>query len=451
MCHELRTPLNGILGYAQILRRMDNLTAKQRHGVEVIQQAGTHLLNLINDVLDLAKVEARRLELVPQTVNLPALLNSITEVIRIKAEEKGLEFSAILDPNLPTGVFIDPKRLRQVLLNLLGNATKFTQHGAISLTVDCLGSSISTPMLDAEVMPIRFTVQDTGVGMTSEQVAKIFLPFEQVGKQAQRAEGTGLGLAISRQLVELMGGKLQVSSQLGEGSRFWFEVNLPIVQAWQDELTVSAEGKIIGYQGERRKILVVDDKAVNRLVVREVLEPLGFEIAEAEDGCQGLRQYEQFQPDLIVTDLVMPEMDGFELAREIRIGGDQQVIIIASSASVLAQDQDQSIIAGCNDFVPKPVEMELLLARIQKYLNLEWIYVQVAQEEESSNIQELIYPPPSELENLRHLAQLGDILGIRREVQRIRELDATYQVFCDRVLALANEFDDAGILQLLSV
>jgi len=447
MSHELRTPLNGILGYAQILQRSPDLSNKDRKGVDVIRQAGTHLLGLINDVLDLAKIEARKLDLIPKAVNFPSFLEGVAEVIRIKAEEKGLEFQAITPSELPEGVYVDAKRLHQVLLNLLGNSTKFTDRGEVTLTVEVMDSPQSTPELNTTVVPIRFTVQDTGVGMTQEQVEKIFLPFEQVGSQQQKAEGTGLGLAISRQIVEMMGGKIQVTSELGKGSRFWFEVNLPIVQDWQEELSTAIEGKIVDYRGDRRKILIVDDKVVNRMVVREVLEPLGFVVAEAEDGEQGIEQYQSIQPDLIITDLVMPKLDGFELTRHIR-QEDNEVVIIASSASVLENDQDRSIVCGCNDFVPKPVEMEQLLGRIQKLLDLEWIY-ETQPETSKANLSELIYPPTEELTDLRQSAKLGDIGGVEDEAERLRNLDEKYGVFCDRVLALAHEFDDTGILHLL--
>ncbi|MDJ1183844.1 ATP-binding protein [Roseofilum casamattae] len=446
MSHELRTPLNGILGYAQILQRSSEVSQTDRKGIDVIRQAGTHLLTLINDVLDLAKIEARKLELVPKTVNLPSLLQGVAEVIRIKAEEKGLQFQAIISSRLPEGVYLDPKRLRQVLLNLLGNSTKFTDRGEITLIVKPLGFPQSSPEWDTPIVPVRFTVEDTGRGITPQQVERIFLPFEQVGGQQQRAEGTGLGLAITRQIVEMMGSKIQVSSELGKGSCFWFEVDLPISQNWQEKLRADTQGKILGYRGDRRKVLIVDDKAVNRMVMREVLELLGFAIAEAEDGEQGITQYQQFQPDLIITDLVMPTLDGFEFTRRIR-KQDPEIIIIASSASVLEHDRDYSIAIGCNDFVVKPVDIDILLERIQIWLNLDWIYEEPVAPEEPV---EYLYPPLEELKQLKYLARIGDFGGVDEEIERLRCLDATYNGFCDRLLSLADEFDESGILELLT-
>ncbi|MEM8642646.1 MAG: CHASE2 domain-containing protein [Cyanobacteria bacterium P01_G01_bin.54] len=374
MSHELRTPLNGILGYTQILRRRGNLTPKQEKGINVIHESGNHLLNLINDILDLAKIEARKLELIPQAVQLPELLGDVAKIIQVKADQKGLAFCCQTAAELPLGVYVDAKRLRQVLLNLLGNAVKFTSQGNVTLTADVIGAASFLAGLDTQTLPLRFTVQDSGMGMTPEQLAKIFAPFEQVGGQRQRAAGTGLGLAISRQLVEKMGGTIQVSSERGVGSRFWFELPLPLAPDWQQDLPNAPQGKVTGYRGDRRKVLVVDDHPVNRMVVVDLLSALGFELTEAEDGQEGVEQYGIVKPDLIVTDLVMPNSDGFALARTIRATGDRRVVILASSATVRPQEPALSLEAGCNDFLPKPIEVQLLLNKIEQYLGLAWIY-----------------------------------------------------------------------------
>ncbi|MDB9493827.1 ATP-binding protein [Spirulina major CS-329] len=449
MSHELRTPLNGILGYAQILQRTDSLNPKQRQGVTVIQQAGTHLLTLINDVLDLAKIEARKLELLPEPVDFFAVLSGVVEVIRIKAEEKGIAFQAQIPAELPPGVEIDSKRLRQVLLNLLGNSIKFTHTGTVTFTVEALPDR--SPQADQKmaIATLRFTITDTGVGMTAAQVEKIFLPFEQVGDHAQKAQGTGLGLAISRQIVEMMGGTIQVKSAEGQGSCFWFEVRCPVVHDWQAQGGPVVEGQVIGYSGPRRRVLIVDDTGVNRMLIRDVLEPLGFAIATAENGAHGWAVYQQFQPDLIITDLVMPELDGFALTRRIR-QQDAQVVILASSASVLAQDQQRSFVVGCNDFVPKPVDMAYLLSRIEHHLQLSWVYADVptgaiAPEPDDA----IVYPPAAPLAAFIDLAKLGSIPKLKQMAATLKEREPHYRGFCDRILALAQEFDDVGILEFL--
>lgn len=282
MSHELRTPLNGILGYTQILQRSAKLDRKDQRSINVIHQCATHLLTLINDVLDLSKIEARKMELDPQDFSLSTFLQSVVEMCSIRAEQRGIEFQYEFDQNLPKRVHADEKRLRQVLINLLGNAIKFTDRGHVALSVEVC----ATPAQAAH--RLRFEVQDTGTGMSPEQLQKIFLPFEQVGTVEKRSEGTGLGLTISQTIVELMGGSIQVESQVNQGSRFWFEVDLATAI---DELIEAPQfqvNSIIGVIGSRRKILVVDDREENRSVLRSLLEPIGFEVFEAETGKRGL-------------------------------------------------------------------------------------------------------------------------------------------------------------------
>jgi CheY-like chemotaxis protein len=303
---------------------------------------------------------------------------------------------------------------------------------------------------------LRFSIEDTGVGMAPEQVEKIFLPFEQVGSTSKRAEGTGLGLAISQQLVEMMGSTIQVTSTPGKGSRFWFDLELPVATDWAKAATALELGQIIGYSGQQRKILVVDDKDVNRAVVVEVLDPLGFECAEATNGEEGLTIAQQFLPDVIITDLVMPVLDGFEMTRRLRQTPTlKQVIIIASSASVLKEDQFDSLEAGCDDFLPKPIDIEQLLGRLQKYLQLEWVYESLPPRNPvgSKNrvSQELIPPPEDVLVRIYNAAKIGDIEAIEKEAELIKNLDSRYLPFARRVLELAAEFEDTEILKLVEV
>ncbi len=323
MSHELRTPLNGILGYAQILQRSKTLADKERHGINVIHQCGSHLLTLINDVLDLAKIEARKLEFIPKAIHLPSFLQGVVEICRIRAEQKGIEFYYEPDADLPMGIMADEKRLRQVLLNLLGNAIKFTDQGRVSLRVEQLAIAPNRfPEQSLDQSPeqstsLRFRVIDTGVGIAPKDVTKLFHAFEQVGEQGRKTEGTGLGLAISQQIVQLMGSQIRVNSQLLIGSEFFFEVALPLAQNWQQQQT-AAVGNIIGYVGRQCSILVVDDRWENRSVLLNLLEPLGFRVIEAEHGQAGLERIQQYCPDLVITDLSMPVMDGFEMLKQIR-------------------------------------------------------------------------------------------------------------------------------------
>ncbi|MDY6802539.1 MAG: MASE1 domain-containing protein [Cyanobacteriota bacterium] len=447
MSHELRTPLNGILGYAQIMEKAKDLN-HHRKGVQVVRNCGTHLLNLINDVLDLSKIEARKMELYPKEFHFLSFLTSIAEMTRVRAEYKGIEFTYSGDPNLPTAIVADEKRLGQVLINLLGNAVKFTDTGGVTLRAEVIKKGEESAL-------VRFAVEDTGVGTSPEQVAKIFLPFEQVGSTSKRAEGTGLGLAISLQLVEMMASTIQVTSTPGKGSRFWFDLELPLAANWQPAPTTLKWAQIIGYTGQRRKILIVDDKDFNRAVVVEVLEPLGFECAEAVNGEEGLIIAQQFRPDLIVTDLVMPILDGFEMTRRLRQEALlQNVVIIASSASVLKQDLFESLEAGCDDFLPKPVEVEKLFSCLEKRLELKWIYESqeppaTSAEKSPEEPSQFLVPPPEQLTAIYQAAKIGDIARIETEAMRIKRLDKKYVLFSDRLLQLAGEFEDAQILSLI--
>ena len=310
MSHELRTPLNGILGYAQILKRDPSLTDKQKSGVDIIQRSGDHLLTLINDILDLSKIEAQKLELQLTEFHLPDFLQQIANIIRVRAEQAEISFLYEPVSDLPAGVRGDEKRLRQVLLNLLGNAVKFTEKGGVALKVG---------YDDAQDFPdlLRFQVEDTGRGIPHDQLEGIFQPFQQVKNQSQHIEGTGLGLAITKKLVTLMGGELGVTSNPGKGSTFWFTVSLPAVETSQVK-ALPVDKTILGYKGERKRILVVDDKPTNRGIVLNLLEPLGFHVQEAENGQEALAKITEPSPNLIIMDLIMPVMDGIEATRRIR-------------------------------------------------------------------------------------------------------------------------------------
>ncbi|MEE8125771.1 MAG: ATP-binding protein, partial [Nitrospirales bacterium] len=343
MSHELRTPLNGILGYAQILNRDASLTEKQKSGIDIIQRSGDHLLTLINDILDLSKIEAQKLDLQLSEFHLPEFLHQIANIIRVRAEQADLSFVYETVTELPMGVRGDEKRLRQVLLNLLGNAVKFTEKGGVALKVGYDDTSTIPDLL-------RFQVEDTGRGIPHDQLEGIFQPFQQVKNQSHYIEGTGLGLAITKKLVTLMGGELGVTSTPDKGSTFWFTVSLPAVETSQ-VTALPVDKTIIGYKGERKRILVVDDKPTNRGIVMNLLEPLGFEVQEAANGHEALAKVAEPFPHLIIMDLIMPVMDGIEATRRIRqLPEGKEVPIIASSASVFEFNQQDSLKAGCNDF-----------------------------------------------------------------------------------------------------
>jgi signal transduction histidine kinase/CheY-like chemotaxis protein len=448
MSHELRTPLNGILGYAQILKRSRDLNTAQTDGINIIHQSGKHLLTLINDILDLSKIEARKMELYANDVHFQTFLDGIVGIIRMRAEENNVLFKFEVASPLPSGVKVDEKRLRQVLINLLGNAVKFTQQGKVFLRVNAIGRQMEG---ETKQQCIRFEVEDTGVGMTAAELNKIFLPFEQVGAKEIRQAGTGLGLAISRQLVELMGGELLVKSEQGKGSTFWFEVVLPVVEVTA-LLEQEVSEPVTGYEGKRRTVLVVDDKQNNRLMMLSMLEPLGFNVVLAKDGQEEIDKAKELQPDIILTDLVMPVKTGFEAVQEIRqIPALKDTPIIAVSASVFDMDQTKSQVMGCNGFLPKPVEEPKLLAFLAKHLDLTWVYEQEAPVEAAREDEEkpLVAPPVEELEALYELAILGNMRDIRDRATHLEEQDDKYIPFTRKIIDLAANFEDEQILALL--
>jgi signal transduction histidine kinase/DNA-binding NarL/FixJ family response regulator len=445
MSHELRTPLNGILGYAQILQRTEPLTEKGSKGISIIYQCGSHLLTLINDILDLSKIEARKLDLNPIDFYLPAFLDSVSEICRIRAEQKVIGFNLQLDPDLPTGIRADEKRLRQVLINLLGNAIKFTQEGSVTFKVKVIHQAANNQ--GQIIYKIRFEVIDTGTGITPEQVEKIFLPFEQAGSQKRQTEGTGLGLAISQKIISLMNSQIQVKSEFGKGSSFCFEVEVPESKDWAKVSRVIEKGIVIGYQGQKRTILIVDDKWENRSVIVNLLQPVGFSVIEASHGQEGIDQVKAYKPDLIITDLVMPVMDGFEFIKSLRQSDQcQEIPIIASSASVFAIDEYKSIDLGANAFLPKPIEAETLLELLRQFMQLEWLYenkknpINKPNLDSSDGLVNLVPPAKEILLQLLELVQDGDIQQILEIAEQLSASDKHLSSFIEQIIQLASNF-----------
>ncbi len=438
MSHELRTPLNGILGYAQILQHSQSLTSEEQTGIEVIYKCGSHLLRLINDILDLSKIEARKMELYPEEFNFGEFLENLRDICRIKAESKGITFRSELSPDLPQVVVADSQRLRQVLFNLLSNAIKFTDVGIVTLKVKV---NRDITVTDAQKNLISFQVEDTGIGMHPEQLNKIFLPFEQVGDYAHRIEGTGLGLAITQNILQLMGSQLEVESSLGNGSLFSFTLELTTKEIRQENLKISRE--IIGFQETSIKILVVDDHAENRAILLGFLQPLGFELFEAENGQEGLEKAIEFNPDLIITDLVMPELDGWQMIQHLRQHPQlKDRIIIATSASVSQREKNQSKQVGCHDFIAKPIDRKELLEQLIRHLKINWIYQDVQPRYSEVLTSDQFIPPPSEeLSSIYDLIQKGSILEISGTAEQLKKLDSRYTLFLEHVIKLAKEFE----------
>jgi PAS domain S-box-containing protein len=446
MSHELRTPLNAILGYTQVYQKDNTLTKQQLEGIDIIHRNGEYLLTLINDILDLSKIEANKIEIAPSAINFDNFIKEITELFQMRALNKDIHFSYETLSALPKGILVDETRLRQILINLLSNAVKFTQHGKVSLKIGYHHDKL------------RFQVEDSGTGIKPEELSKIFLPFQQVGDPRSWAQGTGLGLSITKKLLKKMGGELQVESTFGQGSLFWFELKLPEVAS---SVIAKPEKKpnIIGYQapfeGKIYQVLVVDDQWENRFLLVSILTPLGFDIQEASNGEECIEQALKWRPDVILMDIVMPIMDGLEATQQIRqLPTLKDVVIIAISASALEHDRKKCIDVGCNGFIAKPVHVDALLEQLQEALKLTWVYEQnladtseETEEPKALSAADMTGPSAEQAASLFDLTLRGDINGIVEFLEQL-EQTAELQPFCRQMKRLATEIQIKKIREI---
>jgi signal transduction histidine kinase/DNA-binding NarL/FixJ family response regulator len=475
MSHELRTPLNGVIGYAQLLQGDSRLAADQHERVRIVQQSGEHLLRMINDVLDLAKIEAGKIELRPAPFALAELLADVAAAHRVAAGAKGLAFTLDLAPGLPPLVEGDAQKLRQVLDNLLGNAVKFTARGSVTLRVTRAAGSPQPSASDSQPAAcsdsdlqlstlnfhphgerLAFAVHDTGPGIAPADQARLFQPFEQVAAHRADTPGTGLGLAISRALVERMGGEITLASEPGRGSTFAFALALPAATAPTN--TAAAAPRIVGYAGERRRVLVVDDHAVNRRLLDDLLGPLGFACTEFDSGTTALAALAGGTapaPDLAILDVRMAGLDGLALNRELRAAPRTAgTKVLLMSASVLSFDPAVGRAAGADAFLAKPFRQSELLERIAALLDLRWT-VAPGDAAAGTSPQDAAAPTadaplPSALRAalLEHMAQ-GDLDALRRALERAR---AAHPACVDRIAHLdqaAAAFDLPRLRALL--
>ncbi|MBD2306740.1 response regulator [Chroococcidiopsis sp. FACHB-1243] len=383
MSHELRTPLNAILGFSQLMSRDRSLNAAQLENLDTINRSGEHLLTLINDVLSMAKIEAGRTILNENSFNLYELLDSLEEMLQLKAEAKGLQLIFERTPEVPQCVRADESKLRQVLINLLGNAIKFTQAGGAILRVRTKQDKQETSHVPlTPTCILHFEVEDTGPGIAASELERLFKPFVQTEAGRKSHEGTGLGLTISQQFVRLMGGEIAVSTTLGHGTIFSFEI--PVSPAAVVEVQPRQHyRRVMGLAPDQPKyrILVVEDKWENRQLLVKMLESVGFEVREAENGEEGVAIWESWQPQLIWMDMRMPVMDGYEATRQIKahLKG-HATIIIALTASAFDEERAVVLSAGCNDFVRKPLREEVIWEKMMQYLGVRYIYEESTQQ-----------------------------------------------------------------------
>lgn len=369
MSHEIRTPMNAILGFSQLMSRDTGLTEHQRQQLDIINSSGEHLLALINDVLQMSKIEAGRVSANVAALDLHALTDEIESMFGLRAEGKGLALKVTRAPDVPRFVVTDENKLRQILVNLLGNAVKFTSEGSVELRVDVYRNSEGRLRLVAEV-------QDTGPGIAAHDTDKLFDYFEQAGSQEDSEAGTGLGLAISREFVRLLGGGISVESEPGVGSIFRFEIDLE--EPSVDTVVWSAEGhRVLGLQPGQPicRALVVDDVPGNRELVVQILEEVGFEVRSASNGREAVAEFGEWHPQVILMDLRMPVMDGYEATRRIRASaGGADVAILAVTASAFAELREGTYSVGIDDFVVKPFHAKELLDKIAEFVGVQYVY-----------------------------------------------------------------------------
>jgi signal transduction histidine kinase/ligand-binding sensor domain-containing protein/CheY-like chemotaxis protein len=392
MSHELRTPLNAVLGFSQLMQNDHHITADQKQYLTIIAHSGEHLLYLINNVLEISKIESGRVELEEAHLDLYQLIQEMKSLMGIRAYEKGLDFSLEQTPDLPRHIHIDGGKLRQVLINLIENAIKYTESGAVMLR------AMTMEQKRSDLVRLRFEVEDTGPGIPKDERERIFSPFVQLSDRASTETGTGLGLAISKQYVELMGGKIGVTGEPGNGSIFHFQIpaTVLVVEAMPAELLRGQ--RVIGLaEGQpRHRMLIAEDHPENRLLLRRLLEPLGIELREAVNGEEAVAIFEEWQPDLIWMDIRMPVMDGLEATRRIKATQDgARTRIVAVTAHALEEERREILTAGCDDFIRKPYRDVDIHDALTRNLGLRFVY-----EEEQPPDNDTPMPAAADLTNL---------------------------------------------------
>ena len=447
MSHEIRTPMNAILGFAQLMERDSAATARQLQQLSTITRSGEHLLSLINDVLEMSKIEAGRAILNPLPFDLTVLLGDLEMMFRLRTDARGLRFTVDRAFDLPGYVVADESKLRQILINLLGNAVKFTERGGIVLRVRW------RPLEKAGAIRLAVEVEDTGPGIQPEEMVRLFRPFGQTSCGVQAGGGTGLGLAISREFARIMGGDITVDSRLGSGSTFKFEVLAQLTS--KDSVLVPETRRIIGLQpgSPPCRVLIVDDKKENRDLLAEIIGPVGFEIREAVDGEQALAAAAAWKPQVVLMDLRMPVIDGLEATRRLRADAGQAAVkVIMITASAFAEDRRLSLAAGAHDFIAKPFRESELFEKIRLLTGIEYVYVTVGvaagQNAEPDPPGPKVILPADLAAAVRQAVQNGDLEAIEQAVVRVRELNP---VAGEHFRQLADGFEYDRLLQWLGI
>lgn len=447
MSHEIRTPLNAILGFSQILGADPTLNRQQREQVDTINRSGEFLLGVINDILEVSKIEAGRVVLHPADFDLRAMISDLEVLFSVRVKEKGLALHVTVEPEVPACVRGDEGKLRQIYINLLGNAAKFTAWGSISLRIDCRAGQGGVWLLTS-------AVEDTGQGIMAEEQGRLFGHFEQTASGIRAGGGTGLGLAICREYARMMGGDITVSSEVGRGSCFSFSVQLT---AGDVQMVAKRQPRTraiaIREGGERNRILVVDDKAENRTVLTQMLGRVGFVIEEERDGADAVKRFGDYRPHLVLMDIKMPVMDGYEATRRIRaLEGGRETRIIAVSASIMDEDRRAALAAGVDGFIGKPFREADLFEVVGSVLQIKFDYAADAAEPYadgggSTPLPEALHSlPVGMLASLRQAVISADIDSILEVIEAIGFHD---QQTAESLRNMARRYEYETLLQIL--
>lgn len=442
MSHELRTPLNAILGFSQIMVNDSKITQSQRENLNIIERSGEHLLSLINDILDMSKIEAGKIEVEEESVDLHGLLRDIAQMMKVRAEAKDLSFTMEFHSDLVQFVKVDVGKLRQILINIIGNAIKYTLEGGVSFRVES--------QQEKNFYNVIFEIEDSGRGMSRDELKNIFDPFVQVSSSKGVTEGTGLGLAITHSFIKLMKGGVDVESELNRGTLFRFWLLLSSAEA--KEVKKEEKRKVVSLIDKSRvyRILIVEDQKENRLLLKSILEPIGFELYEAINGEEGVKEFKRVKPDFVWMDIRMPIMNGYEATKKIR-EFDKNTPIIALTASAFKEQKDDIIKAGCNELVHKPYRQEEIFSTMGKFLGVEYEYEEIDREVNSDLITRLTLKDtdkiPSDLkkELISALIDL-DTDKIMTIVEKINRVDSKV---AGSIIKLAENYEYDKLLDML--
>ncbi|EAZ88009.1 ATP-binding protein, partial [Crocosphaera chwakensis] len=457
MSHELRTPLNAILGFSQIMKRSSTLSQEEKENINIIGRSGDYLLTLINNILDLAKIEAGKMTLNPCDFDLYSCLQEVEDLLHLKANNKGLKLEINHDQDVPQYINTDETKLRQVLINLINNAIKFTSEGGVFVQVRNQPSDIKDSNLNNDSKSltnndyINITVQDTGVGIAAGELDKLFEAFAQTESGKKSSEGTGLGLAISRKFVQLMGGDITVTTEVESGTTFSFNIKITKIDADGIETKPIIRHVIALQPGQPRyKILIVDDHPANRLLLIKLLQPVGFELQQATNGQEAIEKWETWQPHLIFMDMRMPVMDGYEATQYIKgIIKGNATAIVALTASFLEEEKAIVLSAGCDDFIRKPFQESVIFDVISKHLGVEYVY-----DEEDNTEPKLLNLTPDDLkvmpqEWLERLYHGSRVLDDDLILELIEEIPENNFLLADKLTDLVDTFQIKKIKEII--